>query len=72
MMFLVFPRNSSFLGNFAYFGHVVKVFDCDLRQLDTACERIRHDEDELYREGLTEVPKFSVSLIWKRKSPSHH
>ncbi len=55
----------SFLGNFAYSGHVVKIFDSDLKQLDTACERIHHDEDQLYRDGLTEVPKFLVSLFSK-------
>jgi 3-hydroxyacyl-CoA dehydrogenase len=55
----------SFLGNFAYFGHTVKIFDSDLRQLDTACERIHHDEDQLYRDGLIEVPKFLVSFIYR-------
>jgi 3-hydroxyacyl-CoA dehydrogenase len=58
----------SFIGNFAYFGHVVKIFDSDLKQLDTACERIHHDEDQLYRDGLTEVPKFLVSFIYKYKT----
>ncbi|CAF4886232.1 unnamed protein product [Rotaria socialis] len=51
-------------GNFAYFGHIVKIFDSDLKQLDTACERIRYDEDQLYRDGLIEVPKFLVSFIY--------
>jgi len=47
----------------AYFGHTVKIFDSDLRQLDTACERIRHDEAQLHRDGLIEMPKFLVSFI---------
>lgn len=52
----------SFLaGNFAYFGHIVKIYDSGLKQLDSVCERIRHDEDELYRDGLIETPKFTVS-----------
>lgn len=44
---------------------MVKIFDSDLKQLDTACERIHHDEDDLYREGLTEIPKFPVSVVRK-------
>ncbi len=64
-LFLISYSKLSFLGNFAYSGHVVKIFDSDLKQLDTACERIHHDEDQLYRDGLTEVPKFLVSLIAK-------
>jgi hypothetical protein len=41
------------------------MFDSDLKQLDTVCERIHHDEDQLYRDGLIEAPKFLVSLISK-------
>ena len=58
-------RHCSFFfrtGNFAYYGHVVKIFDNDLKQLDSACERIHHDEDQLYRDGLIESPKFLVSV----------
>ena len=54
----------SCLGNLAYCGHIVKIFDSDLKQLDTACERIRHDEDQLYRDGLIESPKFLVSCMF--------
>ena len=52
------------LGTFAYYGHVVKIFDSDIKQLDTACERIHHDEDQLYRDGLIGVPKFLVSFCF--------
>jgi hypothetical protein len=52
------------LGNLAYCGHIVKIFDSDLKQLDTVCERIRHDEDQLYRDGLIESPKFLVSCMF--------
>jgi 3-hydroxyacyl-CoA dehydrogenase len=44
------------------------MFDSDLQQLDTVCERIHHDEDQLYRDGLIEVPKFVVSFIYKSVS----
>ncbi|CAF1273587.1 unnamed protein product [Adineta ricciae] len=50
-------------GNFAYYGHVVKIFDSDLKQLDSACERIHHDEDQLYRDGLIESPKFLGQIL---------
>ena len=52
-----------FLGNFAYYGHCVKMFDNDLKQLDNAFERIHYDEDQLYRDGLIEMPKFLVSSM---------
>jgi hypothetical protein len=44
------------------------MFDSDLQQLDTVCERIHHDEDQLYRDGLIEMPKFVVSFIYKSVS----
>ena len=52
------------LGTLAHCGHIVKIFDSDLKQLDTVCERIRHDEDQLYRDGLIESPKFLVSCMF--------
>jgi len=69
LLLIIFSYSKlSFVGNFAYFGHVVKIFDSDLKQLDTACERIHHDEDQLYRDGLIEMPKFLVSFIHKYKT----
>lgn len=68
LLIMYFFQFSLFLGNFAYFNHTVKMFDSDIKQLDMVCERIRHDEDELYRDGLIEVPRFPVSLINKSKS----
>ncbi|CAF0732782.1 unnamed protein product [Didymodactylos carnosus] len=50
-------------GNFSYFGHIVKMYDADLKQLDSVCERIHADEDELYRDGLIEVPKFVGQIL---------
>ena len=49
-----------FTGTLSYFGHLVKIFDSNLRELDSVCERIHHDEDQLYRDGLIETPKFLV------------
>lgn len=50
-------------GTFAYYGHTVKIFDSDIKQLDTVCERIHHDEEQLYRDGLIEVPKFLGQIL---------
>ncbi|CAF0851524.1 unnamed protein product [Adineta steineri] len=50
-------------GNFAYYGHIIKIFDSDLKQLDSACDRIHHDEDQLYRDGLIEMPKFLGQIL---------
>ena len=49
-------------GTLAYYGHLVKVYDKNLRELDSVCERIHHDEDQYYRDGLIETPKFLVNL----------
>jgi hypothetical protein len=50
-------------GTFALWNHGEKVFDVDLRQLDSLHQRLHHDEDQLFRDGLTLTPTFPVSPI---------
>lgn len=50
-------------GTFAASNHLVKIFDSDLKQLDSLHQRIHHDEDQLYRDGLTINPTFPVSSL---------
>ncbi|CAF0990073.1 unnamed protein product [Rotaria magnacalcarata] len=54
-------------GNFAYFGHIhsekTLQKNDDIINKCCLCERIHYDEDQLYRDGLIEVPKFLGQIL---------
>ena len=43
-------------GNFAYCGHIVKLYDEDLNQLKEAPEKIEEDIKKLHEDNLLESP----------------
>jgi len=50
-------------GDLALHGHRVKMYDSDIVILNSVCERIKEDKNELIREGLLAQSVFSVSCM---------